>query len=169
MKIEIGRDDNHDPIYIEPDEELSFRDFTNWEFHSRPEYDFTGKIIYASVFNNETPDAEIFQSFKGATFVKCHLDNVIVPDENEIIDCSEQRFEVQNDLNDWLIDEKNEPIKPVDFKLFEKRGLEIPKPEDIPDEEVAKRIDLHQVALEAKIAGEAAALEFTEAADGIRR
>ena len=39
---------------------------------------------------------------------------------------------MQNDRNDWLIDADNLPIKPFQFKIFEKRGLPMPEPKDIP-------------------------------------
>ena len=124
------------------DDELSFRDFTGWDFLSRPEYDFSNKIIYASCFLNETPDIEIFDNTTNATFIKCNLSNVSLPLDCIAIDCIQTRYKVQNDLNDWIIDETNLPLKPIDWDIFTKLNLPIPKPEDIPDVKVDTRIDL---------------------------
>jgi hypothetical protein len=137
--------------HLDCDKELSFRDFTNREFYSRPEYDFNNKVIYATCFSNEEPDADIFGNIKGATFIKCNLSNVLIPDGNTVIDCNITRFKVQNDLNDWIIDETNTPIKPIDFKIFEKLELPLPKPEDIPETKVEEVIDLRKEAEAKKV------------------
>lgn len=61
------------------DDNLSFRDFTGWDFRDRPEYDFNNKTIYASCFSQEFPDTPIFgDSLENTTFIKCNLDNVLV-------------------------------------------------------------------------------------------
>lgn len=120
----------------EYDEELSFKDFTGWEFLSRPEIDFNNKIIYGSCFSNENPDSEIFSSKTStATFIKCNLSNVVIPDGNTVIDCIETSFERQNDLRDWEIDEKGEPIAVLNEKYWESVGVSI-DPKDIPDVEI---------------------------------
>lgn len=133
----------------EYDEDLSFKDFTGLEFHSRPEYDFSNKVIYQSCFSQETPDSDIFKDVRRAIFIKCNLDNVLIPAGNTVIDCWQRRFKVQNDLNDWLIDVDNKPTMPIDHKIFTKFGLPIPDPKDIPSEKVREVIDLRKVA-EAK-------------------
>lgn len=122
------------------DDKRSFRDWTGCYF---PDVDWSGKVIYASVFSNETPDAHIFpDDMKGVTFIKCNLDNVFIPDGNTVIDCWQKRFKIQNDLNDWLVDENNNPIKPTDYKIFEKFNLPVPSPDKIPISKVSQRIDL---------------------------
>lgn len=126
------------------DEEFSFKDFTN-----RSVAIGNDLVIYSSCFLNETPDAEIFPSdMTGVTFIKCNLDNILIPEGNFVIDCSQKRFEIQNDLNDWIIDENNEPTLPIDHEIFVKFDLPIPSPEDIPDEPVDKPIDLIALAKE---------------------
>lgn len=94
--------------------------------------------------------------------------------------CRQERYEIQNDGNNWHIDEKNMPIKIVGFEIFEKYNLEQPKPSDIPNFETKRAVDWIKVAKEAPIkdiladGGEAALLVATEeivleVADGIRR
>lgn len=116
--------------------------------------DFTGQgnlevsgIIYASCFSQEDLDRHIFpNNMKGVTFIKCNLMNVFIPSGNIIIDCNTNRFQVQNDLNDWIIDLDNKPIEPIDAKIFIKLGLPIPNPKDIPTTKVDVVIDLKEVA-----------------------
>ena len=70
---------NFEGVDFECDDELSFRDFTGWDFRDRPEYDFNNKIIYASCFSQEEPDKPIFgDNLVGTTFIKCNLDNVFL-------------------------------------------------------------------------------------------
>lgn len=124
---------NYNGTNYDADDELSYKDFTGWEFKSRSEYDFNKKIIYASCFCNETPDIEIFNNkTKGATFIKCNLMNVVIPDGNTVIDCLTQQFREQNDREDWVIDKiTKDPIEPINKKQFEQLGISI-DPADIP-------------------------------------
>ena len=104
-------------------------------------------VVYASCFSQEIPDIHIFpDDMIGVTFVKCNLDNVFIPAGNTIIDCSQRRFKIQTDLNDWIIGLDNKPIEPIDKKIFVKFGLPVPDPKDIPIVKVDKRIDLWEVA-----------------------
>ncbi len=65
---------------IEVDDQLSLRDFTGWDFRDRPEYDFNNKVIYGSCFSQEILDNPIFgMELEGATFIRCNLDNVLIP------------------------------------------------------------------------------------------
>ena len=126
---------NYNKIDYDVDDQLSFKDFTGWDFNDRPEYDFSNKIIYASCFSNETPDKAIFNlKTENATFIKCNLMNVKVPDTAIVIDCQTQRFKVQNDLEDWIISESDGlPVEPLNKELFD--ALNISKdPADIPSE-----------------------------------
>lgn len=60
--------------------------------------------------------------------------------------CSRRKFSVQNDGNDWFVDNLGNPTKPVDFEVFEKYGLPIPDPSDIPAATQEDRIDLFALA-----------------------
>lgn len=131
------------------DERYSFRNFTGQDLSSREDMD--GLAICGSCFSQEVPDAPTLPpKLTGATFVRCNLDNVKVPDGNTVIDCTTRRFRAQNDGNDWLLDANGDPEKPVNWKLFVKRGLPIPSPADIPAQKVAEPVDLLGAALEAR-------------------
>lgn len=132
---------------VEYDDTLSFKDFTGRVLTDETLYNFNGKTIYATCFSQETPGAIVFpDGMKGVTFVKCNLDNVTLPVDSIIIGCSQRQFEVQNDLNDWLVDENKNPVIPVDHEVYTKFNLPIPKPEDIPSQKVTERVDLKKEA-----------------------
>ena len=113
----------------EYDEKLSYRDFTNQTVSDS--YDFSGKVIYQSCFSNEQPNSDIFGKIKGTTFIKCNLDNITIPDGCTVVDCSQKRFKIQSDGNDWLVDENDIPDKPVDYKIYVKQGREVPTKESL--------------------------------------
>lgn len=93
------------------DDELSFKDFTLRQMQG---YNLSGKVIYGSCFSQEIPDSQVFNpETTGATFIRCNLDNVLVPEGNTVIDCSQRRFQVQEDGLDWLVDENNQPVEPL--------------------------------------------------------
>ena len=135
----------YDGQLIDCDEQFSQKDFTG---RSRVEIP-NGAVVYASCFSQETLDSDIFpEGMKDVKFYNCNLDNVFIPDGNEVISCSQKRFKAQNDLNDWLVDEKGDPTKPVNYSLFEKMNLPLPNPNDIPVQLASDPIDLIKVAQE---------------------
>lgn len=136
------------------DASLSLRDFTGRIFTLD---DLNGKVIYGSCFSNTNLDAHIFsEGMLGVTFIKCNLDNVFIPEGNTVIDCSQRKIQVQNDGNDWEIDEDGNPIHPVDFNIYEKFGLEIPVPSEIPNKRVERSVNWFEVKNYEKIVAEEA-------------
>lgn len=125
--------------------DYSHKDFTNRNLLDRTDLD--GQYIRSSCFSQEKPDTQVFpDSMSGVTFVNCNLDNCIIPDGNEVIDCSTTRYEVQNDLNDWEVDEEGNPLCIMDYLYHYKFGVPLPDPFDIPEEPVDKPIDYRSVA-----------------------
>lgn len=119
--------------------EISQQNFTGVAAVSIPD----GAYVYGSCFSQEQLDSAIFRpGMKGVTFRNCNLANVVVPPGNTLIDCDTTRFQVQNDGNDWIIDNANLPVKPMNYRLFEKRGLPMPSSVDIPAKKVTEPIDL---------------------------
>lgn len=118
-------------ITIEYDDNLSFRNFTNKDMSGE---DLSGKIIYSSVFYQEQLDSEIFHpELSGALFIKCNLDNVALPDGNTKIECQQRRIKAQNDLRDWIVDQDNKPIEPINKDMWAEQGFSV-DPADIPAE-----------------------------------
>ncbi len=110
--------------------EMSQKDFTGKDLK---DMDLNGRVIYASCFSQEIPDSEIFpQDMVGVTFLNCNLDNCVIPEGNLVLGGSNRRFEAQTDGNDWEIDENFEPTRPLDWERYEKFGLPMPSPDDLP-------------------------------------
>lgn len=121
----------------ETDDALSGRDFTGWEFVSRPEFDFEGKVIYATVFAQEVPDQPIFGDVKlaGTIFIRCNLVNVLVPPAAICIDCTQTRVATQNDGRPWEIDAGGKPVRVTSEKYWKMRGISV-DPALIPDQKL---------------------------------
>lgn len=123
----------------------SRKDFTGRNLTERTDMD--GLTIYGSCFSQEIPDTRCFpEDLRGVTFISCNLDNCYIPPGNNIEGGTHERYQVQNDLNDWLIDENNIPLACMDYLYFYKMGLPHPNPADIPDAAVSERIDLRDTA-----------------------
>lgn len=114
---------------IEYDDAFSSCDCTHLSSLDIPD----GTVVYGSCFSCETPDQHIFRDdMTGVTFYNCNLDNCFIPDGNKVIGGSQRRFEVQNDMRDWLVDEEGNPEKLVNEKSEQKTGYPIDL-ESIPD------------------------------------
>lgn len=126
------------------------------EFRSLPTFrvyreDFTleidlisGTEIVGTCFYCESELGDIGDPYKrifpptmtGVIFKRCNLDNVYVPPGNTITDdagiqSSHRRIRIQNDLEDWVVDEIGAPKEPLDIKRFEELGKSV-DPRDIP-------------------------------------
>lgn len=118
------------------DDKFSFRDFTNTSV-AVP----NNITIHGSVFSHEKPDSKVFpDKMTGVVFVKCNLDNCFIPKGNKIVDCSQLRFQVQNDQNDWIVDKDNKPVTPIDADILAKRGVTVPKPESLSVCKLTERV-----------------------------
>ncbi len=118
----------------------SRKDFTGQNLTERT--DMSGQTITGSCFSQEVPDTVVFPAaMSGVTFINCNLDNCFIPEGNTVEGGSTRRFEMQNDLNDWEIDESGDPVRLVNYRYFEKMGLDQPLPEDIPDELLDEAVD----------------------------
>ena len=99
------------------DQEITFDDEYSFKNHAGgnlAEADLNGKTIYASTFASEQPGTQVFHpEIIGVTFIKCNLDNVVIPDGNTLIECSTKRFKAQDDGYDWIVDENNVPVERI--------------------------------------------------------
>lgn len=87
--------------------------------------------VFGSCFSQEKPDSHIFpDDMSGVTFLFCNLDNVFIPPNNEVIQCSQRKFKVQNDLEDWVIDAQLKPVEPLNKETFIAKGIST-DPKDI--------------------------------------
>lgn len=84
--VEIGRDESNQPIIVEYDDALSFKDYSQMDVRHLASVLTPGKIIYRTQFYWEFPDATPFpDDMNGVTFVYCTLENLIIPSGNTVI------------------------------------------------------------------------------------
>lgn len=131
----------YNEITYDTDDELSGRDFAGWAFLDRRDIDFSGKVIYASVFAHETPEAVVFEDSRarGTTFIRCNLINVLIPADATVIDCLTDRTIRQNDYEQWYVDGIDQPIMPLEHKRYRQLGISI-DPLDIPAQPMRESI-----------------------------
>lgn len=122
-------------------EKYSHKDFTGKSLVDIKPEELNDSIIIGSCFYQENvPDCKVFpDGAKGITFIDCNLDNVLLPPESKLQNSSNRRILMQNDLEDWILDEKLKPIVPIEKKLFLELGLSIDS-KDIPNEKLDKSI-----------------------------
>ena len=76
--------------------------------------DLGGQTIIGSCFSHEKPDTVVFpDDMAGVTFIRCNLDNVVIPPGNTLVECQIRRFLAQDDGLDWEVDENNNPLNPL--------------------------------------------------------
>lgn len=111
-------------------------DYTGWEFLSRPEYDWSNRVVDRACFAQESPDTVVFDpNTTGIVFRNCNLENVIIPDGCTVEGGSTLRREEQNDKRDWIIDDKGNPVEIMNKKYWTINGYST-DPTLIPAEEV---------------------------------
>ncbi len=140
---------HHNDIAYECDESYSFKDMTGWDLADRRDMD--GKVIFGSCLAHETPGAPTLPAnLKGATFIRCNLDNVRVPAGNTVIDCSTRRIKAQNDGEDWVLDASLKPVEPVNKKHFMNLGLST-DPKDIPKKKLDRPVTAAKIEEIARV------------------
>ena len=101
---------------------MSNKDFTGQDVSKG--INLNNKVIHSSCFSQEKPDSTPFKNtLTGCTFIMCNLDNCFIPNGNTVIDCTQKRFKVQKDGEDWYVDALNNPISPVDIDGFIAEGI----------------------------------------------
>ena len=134
---------NYNGVEYDIDEEYSYKDFTGHSLKHKPM--FNGIVIMGSCFSQEIPDTEVFPpDLQNVTLIKCNLDNVKVPQSFTVIDCSQKRFQLQNDLRDWEIDSEGNPVQVMGKKYWEMNGYSV-DPNDIPDQPLQKIDDIVRI------------------------
>lgn len=127
-------------------EKYSYRDFMNQSFKHIDVSEFNNTTIVGSNFYQEWKEGDrdvvkdIFpDGMTGVVFEKCNLDNVFVPDGNIVIGGANRKIKVQNDLEDWVLDETLKAKEPVSKGEYERLGVSA-DPKDIPKEKQAKSV-----------------------------
>ena len=141
-------------------EKYSYGDFSGQRFLEVDPQEFNDSEIVGSCFAQQLPAdhagetlPEVFPAaMKGVVFRRCNLDNVLVPPDNTVEpSCCRRRIKMQNDLEDWVLNERGEPVKPVAKKAFLRLGLSI-DPRDLPDKPLEEPVTERATQIAAAIA-----------------
>ena len=136
-------------------EKYSFKNFAAQSFKHLPASEFDNTIIKGSCFAQEIPHEEEFaikdifpDGMTGVTFQRCNLDNVLIPVGNIIesadgIESTNKKIQRQNDLEDWILDENDNPIEPMNKKEYIKLGIST-DPKDIPETKLEEPVTINQ-------------------------
>lgn len=124
-------------------DKYSFTDFTGQKFLDASDIDNT--VIVGSCFyqpcdpdRRGDPQVDVFpRSIRGVTFVQCNLDNVYIPPGNTIDpSCSHERIKPQNDGENWLLNERLDPVEPRRKRTLETLGENV-DPHSIPPQRIS--------------------------------
>lgn len=113
-------------------------------FKSVKAEEFNNTLIKSSCFYQEwrKGDEEVVKDIfpdgmTGVVFKNCNLDNVYVPLGNTMIECTNKKVKVQNDWDDWILDESLNPVEPINKEVRQEYGVSI-DPNDIPSKELTE-------------------------------
>ena len=105
-------------------ERYSYKDFTGKTLTETDPKEWNDTEVIGSCFASLTPNTRVFpDGITGVKFIKCNLDNVVVPKECTIEGGCHRLIAKQNDGEDWLVDEHLNPIEPLNKSLYTKLGL----------------------------------------------
>lgn len=94
-------------------EKYSHKSFTNKTFINENLEDFTGEIYGSCFYQENKPNSIIFPEGINCKFINCNLDNVLVPENCILENCTNKKIQVQEDGFDWILDENNNPIEKI--------------------------------------------------------
>lgn len=122
----------------------SNKDLTGMSFTDIHPDEFSNSTIKGSCFYRENMGqdgyVDVFpDGMEGVTFDHCNLDNIKIPAGNDMHDCSNRLIKEQNDLEDWVVDERGEPIEPIGVTEFVRLGISA-DPIDIPKRKLQTRV-----------------------------
>ena len=141
-------------------EKYSHKDFTHKILTDTKPEEWNDTEVVNSCFYNEKPLTKVFpDGLKGVTFIRCNLDNVVVPETCTIEGGTNKLIQVQNDLEDWILDKDLNPVEPVAKARFVKLGLSV-DPTNLCAEKLAKSVTMaKEETLRAELETAKAALD----------
>ena len=137
-------------------QKYSYKDHTHQSFTKTDPKDWNDSEVVGTCFHQTVPKTAIFPAgITGVKFVKCNLDNVVIPKDCTVEGGCNRLIAVQKDGCDWLLDTNLNPVEPLNKAEYVKLGLSIDPaalPTSISDESVTqtKRQELED-ALQASI------------------
>ena len=125
-----------------------------YSYQAYPYHDVSFKDVKVEEFNNSTiigscfyqewteGDAEVVKDIFpdgiiDVIFENCNLHNIYIPPGNTIKGGCTGKVQVQNDWDDWFLDNSLTPVEPVNKELRIKAGISI-DPNDIPIKKFTK-------------------------------
>jgi len=94
--------------------QFSGKDFTDADLRSTPAADFAGEIVGSCFYQQKGPGTPVFPDDAEAVFVRCNLDNVLIPPGCVVGEgCTAKRIKVDEYGVDWIVDADNLPIEPL--------------------------------------------------------
>ena len=107
-------------------EKYSYKDFTYKTFLDTKPEEWNDSEVICSCFYNEKPKSLIFpEGIKGVKFVRCNLDNIVIPKDCTVEGGCNRLIQVQKDGEDWLLDDDLKPVEPLNKAQYIKLGLSI--------------------------------------------
>jgi len=107
-------------------EKYSYKDFTNKILTDTDPKEWNDSEVIGACFYNEKPLTEVFpEGVSGVKFVKCNLDNIVIPKDCTIEGGCRRLIQVQNDGEEWVLDEHLKPIEPLNKAVYVKLGLSV--------------------------------------------
>lgn len=112
-------------------EKYSYKDFLQKSLTETDPKEWDGTEVIGSCFAQETPNTTVFPAITGVKFIKCNLDNCVIPKDCTVEGGTNKLIQVQNDGEDWILDTSLNPVEPVDKARFLRFKLSV-LPADIP-------------------------------------
>ena len=104
----------------------SHKDFTHKILTDTKPEDWNDTEVVNSCFYNEKPRTEVFpEGIKGVKFVRCNLDNIVIPKECTVEGGTNKLIQTQKDGEDWILDKDLNPVEPLNKAAFIKLGVSI--------------------------------------------
>jgi hypothetical protein len=141
-------------------EKHSYRDYSYKQFVDDKPDEWNDSEIIGTCFAQHEPFTDVFpKELSKVTFSKCNLDNCIVPEGCTVNGGCHRQIKVQNDLEDWIVDNYLNPIEPLNKARFVKLGLST-SPLSLSASKVdAPAMETKKAELEAQLKEDIAALE----------
>ena len=107
-------------------EKYSYKDHTNKLLDKTDAAEWNDTEVVGTCFHQNVPKTVVFPTgIKGVKFVKCNLDNVVIPKDCKVDGGCNRLIAVQKDGCDWLLDTDLNPIEPLDKAEYVKLGLSV--------------------------------------------
>ena len=107
-------------------EKYSYKDHTNKLLDKTDAAEWNDTEVVGTCFHQNVPKTVVFPAgIKGVKFVKCNLDNVVIPKDCTVDGGCNRLIAVQKDGCDWLLDTDLNPVEPLDKAEYVKLGLSV--------------------------------------------